>query len=69
MSAPRFGVSDASTLARVHVEGSHIVTRLVSGELLAAGEAGGYEFDDPLFRRWIQGSVLPELGIPAPPLF
>lgn len=47
---------------------SNAVARLVSAELLAPRESGGYRFDDPFFRRWIQRYALVDLGLTAPPL-
>lgn len=38
-------------------------TRLVDEEYLVAMESGGYAFDDPFFRRWLELYVLPQLGL------
>ena len=43
------------------------VERLVEAEHLVHTE-GGYAFDDPYFRRWIQRNALADLGLPVPPL-
>jgi DNA-binding transcriptional ArsR family regulator len=41
--------------------------RLVEDEILTVREEGGYTFDDPFFRRWVEIRVLPGLGLlPAP---
>lgn len=40
--------------------------RLVDDEHLVRLPTGGYAFDDPFFRRWIELEVLPDLGL-APP--
>jgi hypothetical protein len=41
--------------------------RLVEDEILTVREEGGYTFDDPFFRRWVEMRVLPGLGLlPAP---
>jgi hypothetical protein len=37
-------------------------TRLVESEYLVERPKGGYDFDDPLFRRWIELNVLRDLG-------
>ncbi|HET9984112.1 MAG TPA: hypothetical protein VFQ38_11015 [Longimicrobiales bacterium] len=41
---------------------------LVEAEHLARPASGGYVFDDPFFRRWVQVNALPDLGLPVPPL-
>lgn len=41
--------------------------RLVDDELLVTRAEGGYGFDDPFFRRWIELNVLPSLGVVPPP--
>lgn len=37
--------------------------RLVDEEYLVTMESGGYAFDDPFFRRWLELYVLPQLGL------
>ena len=41
--------------------------RLVSDELLVIRIEGGYGFDDPFLRRWIELRVFPGLGLIPPP--
>ena len=41
---------------------------LVDTEHLVRLGPGSYVFDDPFFRRWVQLSGLPDLGLPVPPL-
>ena len=41
----------------------HAGSRLVESEYLVALPEGGYAFDDPFFRRWIELKVLQDLGI------
>jgi hypothetical protein len=41
---------------------------LVEDEHLTRREPGGYSFDDPFFRRWIQVHALADIGVQAPPL-
>jgi hypothetical protein len=56
----RYGLGPKSTV-------SGALQALVEAELLVRVEAG-YAFDDPFLRRWVQVFVLPDLGLPAPPL-
>lgn len=41
---------------------------LVDDEHLTRLDSGGYGFDDPFFRRWVQVHALPDIGAPVPPL-
>jgi hypothetical protein len=41
---------------------------LVEDEHLTRHGPGGYSFDDPFFRRWIQVHALADIGVQAPPL-
>ncbi|HET7273880.1 MAG TPA: ATP-binding protein [Longimicrobiaceae bacterium] len=54
----RFSLGPKSTV-------SHTAGRLVDDEVLVPRDAGGYEFDDPFFQRWIELRVLPTLGLSA----
>lgn len=44
------------------------VDALVEDEHLARRDDGGYVFDDPFFRRWVQLYALPDIGIEPPGL-
>jgi hypothetical protein len=44
------------------------VESLVGDEHLARGGSGGYGFDDPFFRRWVQTFALADIGEVVPPL-
>lgn len=59
-AARRFGLAPKSTV-------SSALDSLKEAELLARSDTG-YVFDDPFFRRWVQVFVLPDLGLPSPPL-
>jgi hypothetical protein len=67
---PRLQITSALALARYRLGPKSTVQtsaiRLVDDEQLVAETGGGYTFDDPFFRRWIELEVLPELGF-APP--
>lgn len=41
---------------------------LAEAELLVPLGKGGYGFDDPLFKRWVQCHTLPDIGVPVPAL-
>jgi len=41
---------------------------LVEEEHLNRLDEGGYAFDDPFFRRWVQLNALPDIGLQPPPL-
>ena len=42
------------------------VETLVGNEHLTRREDGGYTFDDPFFRRWVQVQALPDIGLEPP---
>ena len=67
---PRLQITSAGALSRYRLGPKSTVQtsaiRLVDDEQLVAETGGGYTFDDPFFRRWIELEVLPELGF-APP--
>jgi hypothetical protein len=44
------------------------LARLVDREVLARDGAGAYTFDDPFFRRWVEVTAVPDLGLPPVPL-
>jgi hypothetical protein len=44
------------------------VEALVEEEHLNRLDEGGYAFDDPFFRRWVQLNALPDIGLQPPPL-
>lgn len=44
------------------------VEALVADEHLTGLREGGYGFDEPFFRRWVEIHALPDIGIQPPPL-
>lgn len=68
---PRLALTSADALRRYKLGPKSTVqsaaTRLVDEEHLVTLETGGYGFDDPFFRRWLELHVLPDLGFgPGP---
>src|SRR5690606_29931099 len=64
---PSLALTSAAALSRYRLGPKSTVqitaVRLVEDELLVALPGGGYTFDDPFFRRWIELEVLPHLGL------
>lgn len=60
-AARRYNLGPKSTV-------STALDALVDSELLYRQDGGGYGFDDPYFRRWVQVYALADLGMAAPPL-
>ncbi len=69
---PKTPITAADTLERFRLGPKSTVHRvlneLVSGEVLVDQGADGLAFDEPFFRRWVQVSVLEDVGRSAPPL-
>jgi len=69
---PKAEVTGAGTLSKHNLGPKTTVHRvlkdLVEGEVLVEGVEGGFLFDDPFFRRWVQLNVLQDVGREAPPL-
>ena len=61
VAEPDVQLTSADALARFHLGPKSTVSstaqRLVETEVLTALEGGGYGFDDPFFRRWIETRV------------
>jgi hypothetical protein len=66
---PTLSPTSATALARYALgpkSSAHLaLTRLIQDEHVVALEAGGYAFDDPFFRRWVELHALPDLQVPA----
>lgn len=64
---PSLALTSAAALSRYRLGPKSTVqitaVRLVEDELLVALPGGGYTFDDPFFRRWIELEVLQHLGL------
>src|SRR5690606_15238984 len=64
---PQLMITSAHALARFRLGPKSSVhksaVRLVGDEHLMTMPAGGYAFDDPFFKRWIEIEVLPGLGL------
>jgi hypothetical protein len=69
---PRTPITAADTLERFRLGPKSTVHRvlneLVSGEVLVEQGSDGLAYDDPFFRRWVQVSVLEDIGRSAPAL-
>ena len=67
VSQPNIALTSADALERYRlgpkstVQGT--IRRLVDSEFLADTTVDGLAFDDPFFRRWIETTVLPAIGI------
>jgi hypothetical protein len=64
---PALAITSAAALSRFRLGPKSTVqkstVRLVDDEHLVSIPDGGYAFDDPFFRRWIELEVLPDLGL------
>lgn len=69
---PHLQITAAATINRYRLGPKSTVQStveaLVEDEHLTRLDGGGYGFDDPFFRRWIQLHALPDIGVDPPAL-